>query len=52
MTVDVLLDLGDGFLKAAHEGDLFAAQELVGGGGEEPLGFFEAHGFDAGQGHA
>jgi hypothetical protein len=29
--------------KLAHEPDRFAAQELVGGSGEEGLGFFDAH---------
>lgn len=46
---DVFFDLGDGFLEAAHEGDLFAAQELVGRRGEEFLRFFDAHAFDAGE---
>jgi len=38
--------------EVAHQFDLGAAQELVGGGGEAGLGFLDLHGFDAGQRHA
>ena len=49
---DVFLDLVDGFLELAHEPDLFAAQELIGGRGEAALSFLDAQGLDAGQGNA
>ena len=48
---DVLLQLHDRVGEVAHQDNLLAAQELVGGFGEAGLGFLGLHGFDAGQRH-